>query len=330
MNSARGGLRIQHIIVRAFLPLVLVAAAFGLAAWSFAADEVKAALGHLRLETVLLLLAVSAFNYGARTLRWIMLFRTVDPNAAAMRAATLPWHVLVYLGGFAFTLTPGRAGEAIRVYTAHRSFGTPADAGLSLVVADRFYDAVALTVILLVGALAFTHAGAASLVILAVLVAAIAILGWLASAAHFWSAAERRLPRLARAIGGVRRTLEHLSVVSRPQRLPVFALPSLAGFTVQGLAPMLLLSDMGISIGVGESIVIFAFATLVGGASFLPGGLGGFEATMIGLLAATGIAPTTATVATLLMRLTTLWFGVSLGVAMLTAWVIASRRTVQP
>jgi len=319
-------LRIQHIIVRAVLPLLLVAAAFGLAAWSFAADEVESALRHLRLKTVLLLLAVSAFNYGARTLRWIMLFRTVDPNAAAMRAAALPWHVLVYLGGFAFTLTPGRAGEAVRVYTVHRSFGTPADAGLSLVVADRFYDAVALTVILLVGALAFTHAGAAPLVMLAVVVAVVAVLGWLASAPHFWSAAERRLPRLARAIGGVRRTLGHLSAVSRPQKLPIFALPSLVGFAIQGLAPMLLLADMGIALGVGESIVIFAFATLVGGASFLPGGLGGFEATMIGLLAATGVAPATATVATLLLRLTTLWFGVSLGVAMLTAWVIASRR----
>jgi uncharacterized protein (TIRG00374 family) len=319
-------LRIQHIIVRAFLPLLLVAAAFGLAAWSLAADEVKSALRHLRLETVLLLLAVSAFNYGARTLRWIMLFRTVDPNAA-MRAATLPRHVLVYLGGFAFTLTPGRAGEAIRVYTAHRSFGTPANAGLSLVVADRFYDAVALTVILLVGALAFTHAGAAPLIMLAIVIAVVAVLGWLASAPRFWSAAERRLPRLVRAIGGARQTLGHLSVVSRPQRLPVFALPSLAGWIVQGLAPMLLLADMGISLGVGESIVIFAFATLVGGASFLPGGLGGFEATMIGLLAATGIAPATATVVTLLLRLTTLWFGVTLGVAMLTAWVMLSARS---
>jgi uncharacterized protein (TIRG00374 family) len=320
-------LRIQHIIVRAFLPLLLVAAAFGLAAWSFAADEVKSVLRHLRLETVVLLLAVSAFNYGARTLRWIMLFRTVDPNAAASRAAATPWHVLVYLGGFAFTLTPGRAGEAIRVYTAHRSFGTPADAGLSLVVADRFYDAVALTVILLVGALAFTHAGAAPLVILAILVAAIAILGWLASAPHFWSTAERRLPRFARAIGGVRRTLAHLSAVSRPRKLPIFALPSLAGFTVQGLAPMLLLADMGIALGAGESIVMFALATLIGGVSFLPGGLGGFEVTMIGLLVATGVAPATATVATLLMRLTTLWFGISLGVAMLTAWVAVSGRS---
>jgi glycosyltransferase 2 family protein len=325
-TGARGGLHIRNIIVRAFLPLLLVASAFGLAAWSFAADEVRSALAHLRLETVLLLLAVSAFNYGARTLRWIMLFRTIDPREPGARAAAIPWHVLVYLGGFAFTLTPGRAGEAIRVFTAHRTFGTPADAGLSLVVADRFHDAVALTVILLVGAFMFTQAGAAPLIMLAVLVAAIAVLGWLASAPHFWSAAERRLPRFARVVAGARRTLVHLSIVSRPRKLPIFALPSLAGLTVQGLAPLLLLRDMGITLGPGESIVMFAFATLIGGATFLPGGLGGFEATMIGLLAATGIAPATAGVATLIMRLTTLWFGVSLGVVMLTTWVALSAR----
>jgi uncharacterized protein (TIRG00374 family) len=328
--APRGGLNVRRVIVRGLLPLVFVASAFGLAAWSFAADELRTALAHIRLETMLLLLAASAFNYAARTLRWIMLFRTLDPHGPGARTAAIPWHVLVYLGGFAFTLTPGRAGEAVRVYTAHRTFGTPADAGLSLVVADRFHDAVALTIILVVGAAMFTKSGAAPFIMLAIMVAAIAVLGWLASAPHFWAAAERRLPRLANLVGGVRRTLTHLSAVTRPGKLPLFALPSLAGLTVQGLAPLLMLRDLGLTLGAGESIVIFAFATLVGGATFLPGGLGGFEATMIGLLAAMGVAPATAAIATLIMRLTTLWFGVSLGVLTLTVWVVLSARRPSP
>jgi uncharacterized protein (TIRG00374 family) len=93
---------------------------------------------------------------------------------------------------------------------------------------------------------------------------------------------------------------------------------------LQGLAPAIVLNDMGVSLGLANSVFVFALATLVGGASFLPGGLGGFEATMIALLSAMDIPLSTALAATLVLRLTTLWFGVALGLATFMAWTILS------
>ena len=52
---------------------------------------------------------------------------------------------------------------------------------------------------------------------------------------------------------------------------------------------------------------------LVGGLSFLPGGLGSSEAVMITLLAVNGLPHSAAITATLICRLATLWFAVALG-----------------
>ena len=52
---------------------------------------------------------------------------------------------------------------------------------------------------------------------------------------------------------------------------------------------------------------------LIGAISFLPGGLGGAEVTMTALLMLNGMDNGAAVAATLLIRLTTLWFAVVLG-----------------
>ena len=61
------------------------------------------------------------------------------------------------------------------------------------------------------------------------------------------------------------------------------------------------------------AVFVYAFAMLVGGLSFLPGGLGSSEAVMIGLLSLYGLPEATAVTATLICRLATLWFAVALG-----------------
>jgi uncharacterized protein (TIRG00374 family) len=78
-------------------------------------------------------------------------------------------------------------------------------------------------------------------------------------------------------------------------------------------------SDMSLQV----ALFIYAFSMLVGALSFLPGGLGGTEATMVALLMLNNVAQPQAVAATVLIRLVTLWFAVALGVIALS---IAERR----
>ncbi len=85
----------------------------------------------------------------------------------------------------------------------------------------------------------------------------------------------------------------------------------------EGLPFHFVLDCMGVQVGWWTALFIYAFAMLVGAISFLPGGLGGADATMIGLLAVHNVPLHSAVAATILIRIATLWFAVVLGIGTL-------------
>ena len=62
-------------------------------------------------------------------------------------------------------------------------------------------------------------------------------------------------------------------------------------------------------------MAIFIFATLAGGLTGAPGGIGGAEAAMVALLTLEGVPPHVSLPATAIIRLTTLWFAILIGMA---------------
>jgi len=70
---------------------------------------------------------------------------------------------------------------------------------------------------------------------------------------------------------------------------------------------------MGANAGVAGAIGIYSIALLGGALFFLPGGLGSTEAFMLLLLMQAGLDPVSASAATIISRVTTLWFAVLLG-----------------
>jgi glycosyltransferase 2 family protein len=72
-----------------------------------------------------------------------------------------------------------------------------------------------------------------------------------------------------------------------------------------------------------NAVFILAFSTVIGAVSALPGGLGASEASIAGMLVLVGGADAAvASAATLLIRLATLWFGISLGLGV---WAFSTR-----
>jgi uncharacterized protein (TIRG00374 family) len=92
---------------------------------------------------------------------------------------------------------------------------------------------------------------------------------------------------------------------------------AMAGWLAEAGAFWWLLSALGAELSPIEAIFVFGFSIIVGGTLALPGGLGGTEAAMVGLLVAFGVELPTALAATAIIRATTLWFAVLLGLATL-------------
>jgi uncharacterized protein (TIRG00374 family) len=253
------------------------------------------------------MLAMSALNYLMRALRWLLFSRAL---ALRVPAAT---NVLYYVAGFSMTTTPGKMGEALRLWLLHRFHGCRYEQTTALLVADRLSDAVSTTAI--VGVTVFWFAHYASVAVIAVLaVAGIAALA-LRPALILWciDLVFSGLRRWPRGFVRARRAVRALESLAPPRVFVPALLLGAVGWCSEGLSFFVLLHALGASLNPLACMFIFSFSMLVGAISVLPGGLGSTEATMVGLLASQGVPFETALVATGVVRVTTLWFAVALG-----------------
>lgn len=317
-------------MARTLVPVGILLGALLLVSLQVGIDEILAPVSSVAPAAFVAMLCLSCFGYLGRALRWFLLFRCVDRSSAGSRTAAAPRQFVLYLAGYAFTLTPGRSGEAIRVWMAYQSFGLPVHSGASLIVADRFYDAIALTLIALICAGVLGASPAAAGVLAAILLAAMVALRFLPTAFGMWDWVKGAVPRFSHVVEKFRMFIAQLSGVVQPRRLPVFTVTSLIAWLLHASIAVVAFREMGVNLSPWHAVFVFALASLAGGASFLPGGLGGFEATMIALLFALDVAVATGFAVTLVVRLATLWFGVLLGILMLLVWTylssLASRR----
>ncbi|MFW5966919.1 MAG: lysylphosphatidylglycerol synthase transmembrane domain-containing protein, partial [Persicimonas sp.] len=91
---------------------------------------------------------------------------------------------------------------------------------------------------------------------------------------------------------------------------------SIVGWSMEAFAFYLILQELGAETATFSlAAFVFAMTTILGAVTFLPGGLGVTEGSMIGVLMVMGVVNTEAAAgaATYLIRFATLWFGVLVG-----------------
>lgn len=261
-----------------------------------------------------LMLALSLLNYGLRFCRWQCYLRAMGHD--------VPWRasLRIYLAGFALTVTPGKAGEALRGVLLAR-LGVPHAHSLAALLSERLSDLLAVICLALFGLSQYPPmlplVGAASAAALAGmwLLTRAAPAAWLAA----WSAARPAGGRGRVLAGHLARLLRQAQACHAPRLLAASLALALAAWTAEALAFHCLLQWLDAGASLPFACLVFASAMLAGALSFLPGGLGGTEAAMVSLLLWQGMAPAQAVAATVLIRLTTLWFAVALGVAALSS-----------
>lgn len=270
-------------------------------------QETMAEFRKLSLAQVAALLALSLINYLIRGARWHLLARRLG------LPLPLRYSVLHFVGGFAMTITPGRVGELVRLRWITRMTGWSFERVSPLTLADRAFDLASMGGVLGIAVLVsgkgiFSAAPVAIIAIgAAVIVTRPTLLVKLVEAAfgtlRRWPRPFARLRQAARSMG-----LFSALQVSGPAMIL-----SAIGWAAEGLALFLLLHWMNADVGFATATVIFLFSTLAGGLTGAPGGLGGAEATMMVMLSMNGVPLHVALAATTVIRITTLWYAIALG-----------------
>ncbi|MGB3178938.1 MAG: lysylphosphatidylglycerol synthase transmembrane domain-containing protein [Albidovulum sp.] len=298
--------RLRELLVIGGLIALFFAGLLGLVAatgW----EETRAQIAQLTWAQVAVLLVLSLVNYVLRGLRWHLFARRLGLST------TLVQNMRHFLGGFAMIVTPGRVGELVRMRWLKRETGWSFERTAPLALMDRASDLTAMALILglSVATAAGGITGALPVTILALLAAYVATRPALLSA--LVTLAHRMIGRGARFFGRLRTAARSLSrFANAGVMIPALAL-GVIGWLAEGYAFHLLLGWMGTDIGLMKAIAIFVFATLAGGLTGAPGGVGGAEAAMIALLSLDGVGMEVSVPATAIIRVTTLWFALGIG-----------------
>lgn len=302
------GRRARDLAIMAGLALLFAAGAIGL----FAAtgwEETRAQIARLTLAQGAVLLLLSLVNYLLRGMRWHLFARRLG-------LPTGPGQDLRhFLGGFAMIVTPGRVGELVRMRWLKRETGWAFERTAPLALMDRAADLAAMAIILGL-TVAFATSGirgAAPVAVLALAAAFVAthprLLAWVVTQTY---RVIGRVPRLFGRLRAAARSLQRFAGAGT--MVPALGL-GVVGWVAEGYAFHLLLGWMGTDIGLMKAIAIFIFSTLAGGLTGAPGGVGGAEAAMIALLALDGVPLEVSVPATAIIRVTTLWFALGIGLA---------------
>ncbi len=289
--------------------VAIVVISLGLLAAATGWEETWASLSALTMGQVLFLLFLSTWNYVMRGIRWFLYLRVLGVPLTFMAG------MRHYLAGFAMTVTPGRLGELVRLRWIHQETGFSYERAAPIILVDRAADLAAIG-LLMAMAFVLSAAGSASgllpVALISVFVAilftrqslALAGITLLWRIVGRWPALFARLRRAARTLG----PFSHPTII-----LPALVLGGI-GWFAEGLSFYYLLVWLGADIGLWPAVGIFLLAMVTGGATGAPGGLGGAEAAMVGLLALQGVPLEVAIPATVIIRLTTLWFAIAIGV----------------
>lgn len=270
-------------------------------------DAVAASIGLLGPLGWLVVLGLSLVNYGLRFVRWEIYLRRLDSRIPLLRS------LAYYLGGFAFTTTPAKAGEAVRSLYLKRH-GVAYVHSLAAFFTERLVDLVAMVLLALTAALTFPDYRWPVLVITGLLIALLPLV----HARSFHEFCDTQLQRLPsekiRAIGS--NSLDLLRSASKLLRSGALysgVVLAIIAWGAEGIAFHLILQALNIDTSPGLAVGIYSVSILAGALSFIPGGLGSTEAVMVLLLTVVGADTATAVAATLICRLATLWFAVIIG-----------------
>jgi uncharacterized protein (TIRG00374 family) len=248
---------------------------------------------------------LSLLNYLLRFARW-------QTYLNSLGCAVPAWpNCRFYLAGFAFTATPGKVGEAVRSLYLKRFNVNYADSIAAFFV-ERLVDIVSMVLLSLLAAYMFDEWRWLIAVLSVVLILLLPVIRshWLAEVIEALAARSEKM----RAMAG------HLLQLLRSSRVLLSSVNLYGGLIIgvlawaaEGLALYIVIQMLGFDISVPLAVGIYAVSILVGALSFVPGGLGGTEVVMGGLLVLVGVDEPVAVSAVLICRIATLWFAVAIG-----------------
>lgn len=318
--ASLSGIR-QRLVSKLVVVGVLAVLIYGVLLFAFDFDRIRGSAANVNGWALLGALLLSTGNYAVRFLRWHYYLSRLGVSIPVRESA------VVFLAGFAMTVSPAKIGEVLKSLLLYRSHRTPVAKTAPIVVAERVTDVAGLAFLAALGSLAFPF-GAPIAFVGAGLVTAILAACCLKSVGELLLGLAEKVPGVRRFTPSLRGAYASLHELTQPRSALLATSLSTVAWGLQCMALYLLVGSFeGAELSVIGSCVAYSAPLLAGTLAMLPGGLGLTELSMVGALmelGGQGMTAPVATTVTILVRLVTFWWALLIGFGALVRWRLRS------
>src|SRR5687768_15890365 len=215
----------------------------------------------LPMSVLLSMLALSLANYLCRAWRWVFLTKRLGLDVPVRNNS------LYYFAGYALTATPGKAGEAVRLWLLKSGHSVGYSRSLPLMIADRIVDMWAIAVLVFVSMSGFAAyrwqsvamgvfiaAGSIPILFPKILLPALGVVyGW--------------QPKLGRIVVRARKLIRSIADAIGTRTYAITLLPTVIGWFAECAALYLVLMYFDAPITLSAATFVFSFSMIVGAIS---------------------------------------------------------------
>ncbi len=270
-------------------------------------DNVISAFSFFNWMWLPVLLLLSFANYFVRFLKWDYYLSITKVKVGKIDSFS------IFMSGLIMSITPGKMGELLKSYLVKQIKNIPISKTAPIIFAERITDSTSLMVISIIGAYSFSYGTGIIIIITVLLAILLVIISNKRIALPMLKLLEKN-SFLNKHLEKIHNAYESSYQLLRPMPLFYMTLVSLISWSFECLSYYLILIIFKMDVSLMWSSFSYAFATMVGAISMLPGGLGVTEGSLTFLGISKGFPKEVAVASTFIIRVVTLWFAVLVGI----------------
>jgi glycosyltransferase 2 family protein len=217
------------------------------------------------------------------------------------------------MSGLIMSVTPGKMGELLKAYLVKQVTGTPISRTAPIILAERITDFISLVIIGMIGAYIYNYGRNIVLGVGLFFLIVVVIISNKHIALPIINQFER-IKYIKKYLVNIHAAYESSYLLLRPLQLFYMTLLSLVSWSFECLGYHLILINFKVNLSYLWASFSYAFATIIGAISMLPGGLGLTEGSLTYMLIRKSYSKEVAVASTFIIRAVTLWFAVLIGI----------------
>ncbi|MBE2279226.1 MAG: flippase-like domain-containing protein [Ignavibacteriaceae bacterium] len=293
----------------------IILAALVYVGFTIYADYTKllVAFSEFKLWLIPVLLTLSLLNYFFRFLKWDYYLGVLKINIDKRDSAG------IFFSGFIMSITPGKMGEVFKSFLLRELNNTPVSVSASIIFAERVTDFLSLVMLSVTGAVIFGAGIELSILILVLFIIMLLVLGNRKSSLFILDKIDAITP-FKRITPVLRNLYESSYTLLKVKPLVLMIFLSLFSWFFECFAYFLILKNYSLDLGLFWASFVYAFGTIIGAVTLLPGGLGITEGSLTYFVVNAGASENVAVASTFIIRAVTLWFSVIVGIVALSLY----------